>query len=156
MRRVAPLSSRLIVLAGDLQPVVVLVRVTNRLFRNEAAEAAAEALLQLQLDVMRFADEYTGRIADQVVSFQRKHGRSRASDWSRKPGWSRRPPPAFTIATGPNPELNAIDMLVFVVLSRMVIDDYWINERVRLARRWPARRASGAGEPRLGNGGINC
>ena len=35
---------------------------------------------------------------------------------------------AFTIATGPNPELNAIDMLVFATLSRMVIEDRWVGE----------------------------
>jgi hypothetical protein len=35
---------------------------------------------------------------------------------------------AVTIAAGPNPELNAIDMLVFSTLSRMVIEDRWVGE----------------------------
>lgn len=127
MRRVAPLSSRLIVLAV-ICALVSSCAVTNRLFRDREAEAAAEALLQLQLDVMRFADEYTARINDQVVVFQRDtddpNDRLMAQTWLATQATS-----AFTIATGPNPELNAIDMLVFVVLSRMVIDDFWVNER---------------------------
>ncbi len=127
MRRVAPLSSRLIVLAV-ICALLSSCAVTNRLFRNKEAEAAAEALLQLQLDVMRFADEYTARINDQVVVFQRDtddpNDRLMAQTWLATQATS-----AFTIATGPNPELNAIDMLVFVVLSRMVIDDFWVNER---------------------------
>jgi hypothetical protein len=126
MRRLAPLFSRLVVLLviGSLVSSCAL---TNRLFRNEAAEAAAEALLRLQLEVMRFADEYTGRVADQVVKFQRSTDsaseRLVAQTWLVTQATA-----AFTIASGPNPELNAIDMLVFVVLSRMVIDDHWINE----------------------------
>jgi hypothetical protein len=30
------------------------------------------------------------------------------------------------IAIGPNPEVNLIDMLMFVTLSRMVVEDYWV------------------------------
>jgi hypothetical protein len=30
------------------------------------------------------------------------------------------------IAIGPNPEVNLIDMLTFVTLSRMVMEDYWV------------------------------
>ena len=44
--------------------------VTNRLFRNTGAGERAAKLLQLQLNVMRFADEYTARITDQIVAFQ--------------------------------------------------------------------------------------
>jgi hypothetical protein len=127
MRSIAPLFSRLLVLVV-ISGLLSSCALTNRLFRNDAAEAAAEALLQLQLDVMRFADEYTARINDQVVVFQRETDdpseRLMAQTWLATQATS-----AFTIATGPNPELNAIDMLVFVVLSRMVIDDFWVDER---------------------------
>jgi len=102
--------------------------VTNRLFRNTAAEEAAAALLQLQLSIMRFADEYTARITDQVVAFQQGTDdpaeRLVAQSWLVSQATA-----AFTIASGPNPELNAIDMLVFVTLSRMVIEDRWVLER---------------------------
>ena len=98
---------------------------TNRLFRDRAAEERAAALLQLQLAVMRFADEYAARVDERVVAFQQATNdpgeRLAAQSWrvSQATG-------AFTIAAGPNPELNAIDMLVFATLSRMVIEDRWV------------------------------
>jgi hypothetical protein len=101
--------------------------VTNRLFRDKEAEANAAALLQLQLAVMRFADEYTARVADQVVAFQRGTDdpgeRLAAQSWLVSQATA-----AFTIASGANAELNAIDMLVFATLSRMVIEDRWAGE----------------------------
>jgi hypothetical protein len=101
--------------------------VTNRLFRDTAAEERAAELLQLQLAVMRFADEYAARIHDRIALFQQATDdpaeRLAAQSWlvSQANG-------AFTIAAGPNPELNAIDMLVFATLSRMVIEDRWVGE----------------------------
>jgi hypothetical protein len=100
---------------------------TNRLFRDRAAEERAASLLQLQLAVMRFADEYAARVNERVVAFQQATNdpgeRLVAQSWlvSQATG-------AFTIAAGPNPELNAIDMLVFASLSRMVIEDRWVGE----------------------------
>jgi len=100
---------------------------TNRLFRDRAAEDRAAALLQLQLAVMRFADEYAARVEERIVVFQQATNdpgeRLAAQSWlvSQATG-------AFTIAAGPNPELNAIDMLVFATLSRMVIEDRWVGE----------------------------
>jgi len=101
--------------------------VTNRLFRNTAAEERAAELLQLQLSVMRFADEYTVRVAEQIAAFQR--GTDDAGERLTAQGWIvSQATAAFTIASGPNPELNAIDMLVFASLSRMVIEDRWVAE----------------------------
>ena len=101
--------------------------VTNRLFRDRAAEERAASLLQTQLSVMRFADEYTAWINERVVIFQQSTvdpaERLEAQSWlvSQATG-------AFTIAAGSNPELNVIDMLVFTTLSRMVIEDRWVGE----------------------------
>jgi hypothetical protein len=101
--------------------------VTNRLFRDAAAEERAASLLQVQLAVMRFADEYAARISEQVASFQQATAdpgeRLAAQSWLVSQATA-----AFTIAAGPNPELNAIDMLVFATLSRMVIEDRWVGE----------------------------
>jgi len=101
--------------------------VTNRLFRDRAAEERAAALLQIQLSVMRFADEYTAWVTERVGVFQQSTDdpgeRLAAQSWLVSQATS-----AFTIATGPNPELNAIDMLVFATLSRMVIEDRWVGE----------------------------
>jgi len=101
--------------------------VTDRLFRDRAAEERAAALLQMQLAVMRFADEYTTRVSAQVSSFQQATDdpgeRLEAQSWLVSQATA-----AFTIAAGPNPELNAIDMLVFSTLSRLVIEDRWVGE----------------------------
>jgi hypothetical protein len=101
--------------------------VTNRLFRDRAAEERAAELLQLQFAVMRFADEYVGRIGVQVAAFQQASTdpgeRLASQSWLVSQATA-----AFTIAAGPNPELNAIDMLVFSTLSRMVIEDRWVGE----------------------------
>jgi hypothetical protein len=100
---------------------------TNRMFRDRAAEERAAALLQLQLGVMRFADEYMLRVKEQVEAFQRAttdpDERLASQSWlvSQSTG-------AVTIAAGSNPEINTIDMLVFATLSRMVIEDRWVGE----------------------------
>jgi hypothetical protein len=95
-------------------------------FRNRAAEERAASLLQVQLAIMRFADEYSARVTEQVGQFQQSTTdpaeRLAAQSWLVSQATS-----AFTIAAGPNPELNAIDMLVFATLSRMVIEDRWVN-----------------------------
>jgi hypothetical protein len=121
--RVPRLLVTLLVLASFLSACGV----TNRVFRDTAAEASAAALLQLQLGVMRFADEYTVRISEQVLVFQQgttdPAERLAAQSWLLSQATA-----AFTIASGPNAELNAIDMLVFATLSRMVIEDRWVGE----------------------------
>jgi hypothetical protein len=115
----------LVVACGLLLPGCA---VTNRLFRDRAAEERAAALLQTQLAVMRLADEYTARINAQVVAFQQATTdpaeRLDSQSWLVSQATA-----AFTIASGPNPELNAIDMLVFTMLSRMVVEDRWVGER---------------------------
>ncbi len=105
------------------------------MFRDRAAEERAAALLQTQLAVMRFADEYTARINAQIVAFQQATTdpaeRLESQSWLVSQATA-----AFTIASGPNPQLNAIDMLVlnaidmlvFTTLSRMVIEDRWVGE----------------------------
>lgn len=122
-----PLVSRALLVLLAFATLLSGCAVTNRLFRDRAAEERAAALLQLQLSVMRFADEYTARITERVGVFQQStvdpSERLAAQSWLVSQATS-----AFTIATGPNPELNAIDMLVFAKLSRMVIEDRWVGE----------------------------
>ena len=126
MRKPAPLS-RLLILLCVVATLLPGCAVTNRLFRDRAAEERAAALLQTQLAVMRFADEYTARVNAQVGVFQQATSdpgeRLESQAWLVSQATA-----AFTIASGPNPELNAIDMLVFTTLSRMVIEDRWVGE----------------------------
>ena len=125
--RIPALSSRLLLCLALAGLLLSGCAVTNRLFRDRAAEERAASLLQLQLAVMRFADEYTIRVNAQVAAFQQgtedPAWRLESQAWLVSQATS-----AFTIAAGPNPELNAIDMLVFSTLSRMVIEDRWVGE----------------------------
>jgi hypothetical protein len=122
-----PLVSRALLVLLAFATLLSGCAVTNRLFRDRAAEERAAALLQLQLAVMRFADEYTVRVTERVGVFQQSTDdpgeRLASQSWLVSQATS-----AFTIATGPNPEINAIDMLVFATLSRMVIEDRWVGD----------------------------
>jgi hypothetical protein len=126
MRHLAPWPRLLLLLVASGIPLSGCA-LTDRLFRDRAAEERAAELLQLQLAVMRFADEYAARISERVTAFQQATDdpaeRLEAQSWlvSQATG-------VFTIAAGPNSELNAIDMLVFSTLSRMVIEDRWVGD----------------------------
>jgi hypothetical protein len=91
------------------------------------AEARSAALQDLQLEVMRFADEYVAGIGEPIQEFQRNtqiaDERLDAQNWRLSQTTS-----AYTIATGPNPVTNALDFVVVATLSRMVMEDSWIQE----------------------------
>ena len=94
--------------------------------RKRAAEQQAQQLQKLQLEVMRFADEYAGRTREAVNHFQKgledPDERLLAQNWEVQQASA-----AYTIASGPNPISNALDMVVLASLSRMVIDDTWVT-----------------------------
>jgi hypothetical protein len=93
--------------------------------RKRAAEERTQQLQKLQLEVMRFADEYAGRSREAVTQFQKgledPDERLVAQNWKVQQASS-----AYTIASGPNPVSNALDMVVLASLSRMVVDDTWV------------------------------
>jgi len=95
--------------------------------RKRAAEEHAQQLQRLQLEVMRFADEYAGRSREVIVQFQagleNPDERLRAQNWKVQQASA-----AYTIASGANPLSNALDMVVLATLSRMVIDDAWVGQ----------------------------
>ncbi|MEI9962676.1 MAG: hypothetical protein WDM76_16635 [Limisphaerales bacterium] len=72
---------------------------------------------------MRFADVYTVQVAEVADNFNAKvktpEARIAALRWKLGQATS-----AYIDASGPNPYLNALDMLVLVTLSRMVVEDY--------------------------------
>jgi hypothetical protein len=95
---------------------------------EDEAEAHAKKLQQLQLQVMRFADEYSGRVIGSVNAFQKSTtlaaDRLAAQNWKLEQCTS-----AYTIASGPNAVTNALDMVVLATLSRMVMQDARVGER---------------------------
>lgn len=93
----------------------------------DKATKRSEQLQILQLRSMRFADEYVGSIVEPIRHFQASTDdagdRLAAQNWLLSQATA-----AYTIASGPSPVVNAIDMVVLASLSRMVIDDAWSSE----------------------------
>jgi hypothetical protein len=98
--------------------------------RKRAAEQHTEKVRKLQLEVMRFADEYVGRSHEAVTNLQSglddPDKRLMLQNWQVQQASA-----AYTIASGPNPVSNALDMVVLATLSRMVIDDAWVGDEYR-------------------------
>ena len=109
------------------------------------AEAQAARLQELQLKVMRYADEYAGAISEPIMRFQNETQNSAerlaAQNWKLAQATS-----AYTVATGPNPITNALDLVVLATLSRMVMEDSWVGEKYG-ERAAPLRDAHRALEP---------
>lgn len=99
----------------------------RRFLPHDESQKQAQRLQEMQLKVMRFADQYSGRIAEPIERFNvsgvTPEDRLRAQDWRLGQATS-----AYTIASGPSPVVNALDMIVLATLSRMVIEDFWMNE----------------------------
>jgi hypothetical protein len=80
----------------------------------------------MQAEVMRFADVYASTVAQAADDFGAKletpEGRVEAHRWKLGQATS-----IYVDATGPNPSLNALDMLVLVTLSRMVAEDHLVK-----------------------------
>lgn len=82
---------------------------------------------ELQQDVQRFTSEFMFRVSESAKPLQqspdlvrRKTAMQRVLVYNAT---------ALDIATGPLPELNVVDMLVFVSLSRHVLQDHWLPKQ---------------------------
>ncbi|MGO9934262.1 MAG: hypothetical protein ACLPV8_20940 [Steroidobacteraceae bacterium] len=88
----------------------------------------AEQLQILQIRNQRFADEYVGSIIDPIRRFQAStdnaEERLESQNWLLSQATA-----AYTIASGPSPVVNVVDLVVLATLSRMVIDENWVGER---------------------------
>jgi hypothetical protein len=93
---------------------------------DDKASKHAAQLQILQIRVMRFADEYTGSITPPIRVFQASTDnaadRLTAQNWLLSQATA-----AYTIASGPSPIVNTVDLVVLTTLSRMVIDDAWVG-----------------------------
>ncbi|HEX4971275.1 MAG TPA: hypothetical protein VFV69_09465 [Steroidobacteraceae bacterium] len=94
----------------------------QRWLSRDESERRAARLQEVQLKVMRYADDYSGRIRDPLEALNRQAAspeeRLAAHDWRIMQSTA-----AYTIASGPNPMVNALDMIVLASLSRMVVED---------------------------------
>ncbi len=95
---------------------------------DDKGSKRAAQLRVLQLSEMRFADEYVGSITQPIRNFETSTDnaadRLTAQNWLLSQATA-----AYTMASGPNPVVNAVDLVVLTTLSRMVIDEAWSGER---------------------------
>jgi hypothetical protein len=110
-----------------LLAAVVGCSTVGRFMPKDESKVRAAQLQALQLKVMRFADDYTGRISDPIADLDPSSTppeiRLRAHDWRVSQATA-----AYTIASGANPTINALDMIVLATLSRMVIEDRLLED----------------------------
>ncbi|MFZ0826611.1 MAG: hypothetical protein WAO02_04235 [Verrucomicrobiia bacterium] len=90
------------------------------------APASAVTLSVLQLQVMRFADSYIAAISQAADDFGAGAGTSKARLAALKYKLGQATS-AYSDATGPNPVVNALDVLVLVTVSRMVVEDFGVE-----------------------------
>lgn len=119
------LTFLLALLTGALAGTAACTVVHRRASQDES-ERRASRMQEVQLEVMRYADDYSGRIRDPLESLQAKSAspeeRLTAQNWRITQSSA-----AYTIASGANPVINALDMIVLATLSRMVVEDYLVT-----------------------------
>ena len=90
---------------------------------SDNAPTGPVALTVVQAQIMRFADTYSATVAQACddITAGATNSALRLSVLRWKLGQSTS---AFVDATGQNPAINALDMLVLVTMGRMVIQEY--------------------------------
>jgi HAMP domain-containing protein len=92
-----------------------------------AAEQLKLQTQERQARGMRFADEYVGRVVEETTRFRADFPQPDAqrllSNWMLTQSNS-----AYTIAAGPSPFVNVLDLVTLAVLSRMVVEDSLIPQ----------------------------
>ena len=87
-----------------------------------AAEKLRQQTQEWQARGMRFADEYVGRVIEETTrfraDFQQPDAQRLLSDWTLTQSNA-----AYTMAAGPSPFVNILDLVTLAVLSRMVVED---------------------------------
>jgi hypothetical protein len=89
-------------------------------------EPSAPDPADLQLDVQRFADEYSSRTAVALDDYAKRVGtpeaRSQALNWKVAAGSA-----AVGIASGPNPRVSLLDFLSMTTMTRTALEETWIK-----------------------------
>jgi hypothetical protein len=95
-------------------------------FQLSTNAPTSATLTVMQLQVMRFADSYVSEVAQAADDFSARVGtpqaRLAALKWKLGQATS-----AYINAAGQNPVVNALDMLVLVTVSRMVMEDFGVE-----------------------------
>ena len=80
----------------------------------------------LQIQVQRFADDFCGRTIQALDEYAQKTGTEAAQIQALRMKLSYSSA-VIGIASGPNPNINLLDMVTVTTLMRMSIEDYWIK-----------------------------
>ena len=83
--------------------------------------------LELQQEMQRFASQFTDRITQATEALEESSHRAEVRHEALRKNL-RYIAAALEIATGPVAEINLVDMIVFVRLSRAVLERHWIPE----------------------------
>ena len=83
--------------------------------------------LELQSDLMRFAQMFVRDFTLKVYYLERKNT-SNAARFALSSGELRTVNTLLHIATGPDAVLNLLDMVIFVTLGRMAVEETWKSE----------------------------
>jgi hypothetical protein len=83
--------------------------------------------LELQQEMQRFATQFTDRITQATEVLEESSHRAEVRHEALRKNL-RYIAAALEIATGPTAEINLVDMIVFVRLSRAVLERHWIPE----------------------------
>jgi hypothetical protein len=106
----------------------------NELSGEQEVQARKSKIQELQLQTMRLADDYVGTILDGAKRVEDKSSSTRGL--VELEGWKlRQANAAYTVATGPLPLANLLDLVVLTSLSR------------HYAERWTADTFGGNPEP---------
>ena len=92
------------------------------------------AVVVLQSEVMRGADLYVGVVAQAADDFRARlatpEAREAAQQWKLMEGAA-----AYINASGENPVVSAVDMLILASVSCRVVEEYWVGQRFGEAAR---------------------
>ncbi len=108
--------------------MVFLLGGTSNSAAEEAEErGAARGITQEELrhEIMRFAGRSGERVDDAYFKLEEgfKTPKARRAALENSSAYVTS---ALDIAIGPNPEVNMLDMVVFVTLTRIVVEEYWV------------------------------
>jgi hypothetical protein len=122
--RLLPLTTALLLLT---LPLTGCQLIANMMPAQREAQRQTQVRRDLQLQVMRVADEYVGQSTEALDRI--KSGFPDASDRLVLQNWKlQQATAAYTAASGANPVINALDLVVLASLSRMVLEDAWVHD----------------------------
>src|SRR5262245_5323965 len=136
---ILPMALAVVLLVGSGCSVVQHETATTQSFWQSltgkgASQNPTNAAAELQIAVMREADGYVGAVAQATDDFRARVPTIEARDMTQQ--WKlMEATAAYVNATGDNPAVNSVDMVVLASLSRGVVERYWVEKKFGEAAR---------------------